>query len=915
MAMFDIRPTEGTEGFGFGEIDPEVNLRKQTDKLQPKPSKIEQKKPIPEYPNPKTTSELVGSRFQSRNTKYVPKVEIDEDLFYKLPKPSSKKYILEELERVLAEPVNAVAHLASYGARVHENNNPKPRTKITRPSKIIKKEVFEKTRPDQATQNLEEFWSAGETAPDIQEPEVQLASVQESEIRHSPASREIEVWLAQHLLLDRASRNLVADMSKKGPGLENLKKNQQFTNQQLPPQKIQRKNQWLRILPRFNSWFKRNRYYSIIFLAIGGLAFNFVYDNGIGARKNIVQNGGNAVANLEEAKKDLEEFKFIEAADRFALAYDDFNRASGTLSQMGASFISIFGNLPGLNKIRAASNLVEAGQSISKAGENLSLAFGTLYKTNLLSFLDSNGGGSSKSISKILTEFRDVLVFAEKNIARADKLLAEIDSSVLPPDKQPMFSDFKEKIPDFQKYIGDAVDYSEFLLDVVGGSGAKTYLVLLQNNSELRPTGGFPGTYAVVTFEDGVLKKIFVDDVYRLDAALKENIIPPKPIQHITPNWGLRDAAWWADFPTSARKISGFYKLDTSGEIDGVLTVTPTVIEKIFNVIGPIEMPEYGTTLGADNFLHEIQNEVEYEADRSAPKQIVSDLQPLFFERLSQQDKSKWVEIFKVLLEAAEQKHILAYFDNDKLEEVAIKNGLGGETKIPVGDYLQVAFSNVKGSKTDFVTDNTLNLDVAHRDDGAIDHVLKITRTHNGGNSKYGFYNRDNSAYIKVYVPLGSRLGSIQGNSITDYKPLIGHVDFGFKKDPDLARIENSTRHPFPDVDVFEESGKTVFGFWLITKPGTTKSVAIGYQVPSASVCACPHTNFGCGGESANVCDNYKLYWQKQSGTIDDRINFSFALPEGKQPVNQSEGLQLLGNNLVLNSDLSVDREVDIRLK
>lgn len=927
--MFDVRPAGWAGDFDFQEVQREVNLRiksavpgvSMVDKTglgkkrfwfssenqnleNPQDSTIDRtnlrmandtlsldinhpqdnsKGPILTKPKASRLDPITNYRLPIASS-FVPKTEIDEDLFYKLPKPSSKKYILEELEKVLAEPIDPIKNLTNYGVRVHGYKNSKPRPRVTQPSKIIREEIFEKNKlNNQFGQNLKAFWFGVEPESN-QETETRLANVREPEIRHSPASREIEIWL------------------------ENLKNNKWPVSQSpQPPNKLKTKKQWLRIQQKFNAWFKRNKYYFIFFLAIGGLALNFVYQNGIGAKKKIIQNGDSAVTNLEEAKKDLEEFKFLEAADRFALAYDDFDRASGTLSQLGANFLSIFGALPGLDKISAANNLVEAGQSISKAGENLSLAFGTLYKTNLLSFLDASGAdsGGSKSISKILTEFRDVLVFAEKNIDKADKLLAEINSSVLPSDKQPMFLDFKEKIPDFRKYIGDAVDYSEFLLDVVGDNGAKTYLVLLQNNSELRPTGGFPGTYAILTFENGSLKKIFVDDIYRLDATLKENIVPPKPLQHITPNWGLRDAAWWADFPTSARKVSGFYKLDTGDEIDGVFTVTPTVIRKIFEIIGPIEMPEYTKTLVADNFLHEIQNEVEYEADRSAPKQIIRDLQPLFFKRLSQQDKSKWVEIFKVLLEAAKQKHILAYFNNDNLEEIAVKNGLGGEVKQIAGDYLQVVFSNVKGSKTDFVTDSIFNLDIAIGDGGLIDHVLKITRTHNGGKHKYGFYNRDNSAYVKIYVPSGSKLTSIQGNSITDYRPLIGHDDFGFKKDPDLARVEASINNPFPDVDVFEESGKTVFGFWLITKPGQTKSAEISYQIPYASVCV----------KSANVCDGYKLYWQKQSGTIGDRINFSFALPEEKQAIDISKDLQLLGNNLVLNSDLTIDRDIDFKLR
>ena len=324
----------------------------------------------------------------------------------------------------------------------------------------------------------------------------------------------------------------------------------------------------------------------------------------------------------------------------------------------------------------------------------------------------------------------------------------------------------------------------------------------------------------------------------------------------------------------------------------------------MLKITGPIDMPEYGMTLGADNFLAEIQNEVEYEADRAKPKKILTELQPKFFEKLGEQDKNNWIEIFKIITKAAEEKHILAYFNDPSLEAAAIENGLGGEMKQKAatnsgqaGDYLQVVFANVKGSKTDFVTDSSFNLETSLTDDGHIEHGLTISRIHNGGDSQYGFYNRDNSAYVKVFVPEGSVLESVVGQSITDFKPLIDYD--GFKRDSDLELIEKNDSHSVAGVNISEESGKTVFGFWLIVKPKQTKSVVLKYHTPVAGATS--------GG--------YALYWQKQSGTGGDHINFSFKLPDGASVVDKSPGLQLLGNSLVLNSDLAEDRSIDITFR
>lgn len=908
MAMFDVRPVKERGILDFEKIlrvKPEINLRKRPTALSPvKPTLVEYLVPQPQMPI--IRKEIQTAKGEIKRIGHQKMQEARGPTKTASRPIDPKSSILREFEKIFAEPLDPVVELAVAGAKIYpfKKQEPKLRQPV-RPKKSgeLKKEEGEKEKEERkkellpegeetaklpfisppllnlrGVEELENFWMAPKvSAPIATEAAAAITPVSVA----SPASKEIDFWLTRLDSLEQAASYQ--------PSIEKVKvevvKSKKFPSISRPGRKF------------------------LIYLTLFALPALFLWwavRGGISAKDNIIQNGTNAVANFEEAKKELENLEFSNAANSFALAYDDLNKASGTLNELGASFLSIFGNLPGLSKVKAANDLVRAGQNMSKAGESLALALGNIYNSNPLSSLNNPQTGGRKSFSKLLSDFKAVLVLAERNISKAGSLLANIDGSVIPEDKRLLLLDLKGKIPQFQEYIGQAIDYSDFLLKFVGTGGRKTYLVLLQNNTELRPTGGFPGTYAVINFEDGNLAKVFVDDIYQIDSNLKENIIPPIPMQHITPNWGMRDANWFADFPTSAKKVQEFYRKDGGGDIDGVLAITPDVIAEIFKIIGPIDMPEYGMTLNADNFLTEIQNEVEYEADRARPKKILTDLQPKFFEKLSQQDKDGWARIFKVITKAAEEKHILAYFNDLTLQETAIKNGLGGEIKrLPsvnsgqVGDYLQVVFANVKGSKTDFVTDNFFDLRVSSSGEGSVEHELKISRVHNGGDRPYGFYNRDNSAYIKVYVPQGSVLESIVGQTITDFKPLVDYNGTGFKKDSDLSKIESSISHPVAGVDEFEESGKTVFGFWLIVKPKQTKSVVLKYRTP--------------GAEGADK--GYVLYWQKQSGTGSDHINFIFKLPEGKKVVSQSPGLQLLGNNLVLDSDLSIDRAIDIKLE
>ncbi|MEK7616288.1 MAG: DUF4012 domain-containing protein [Patescibacteria group bacterium] len=835
LALFDVLPKKDSEGFRAGKV---VNLKR----------KEERKEERREERTEEIKEEIKVEE---------PRVSVADQIARHGPVADSREIIAHDIESALKES-NLVADLARMGAKIHQ---PRPtersfgqaQPKVSTRPRAIERPIPEPplpvkipNEPDEHKE-LTDFWTA--PASQQSEPTATLARMPHAPfeprphrpiapLHLSPAARDVEHWLQQVKTRKR---------------------------QTLPRRIFTRRSMVAMVVG---------------FLAITGVAAAAFVSSELVVQKEaqVLGNSNNAIANLEAAKTELEGLNFIGAADRFALAYEDFGKASGTINNFGASFLSF---LPGLGKVKSAQNLVQAGQYISKAGESLSRAFDNLHTINFF---------AEQSIASPIEDFQDVLKFADQNISKAGKLLNGVETSAIPEEKRSTFEHFRKQVPSFQAYIGQALEYTDFLLGFFGKRSPKTYMVLLQNTSERRPTGGFPGTYAIISFDKGMLKKVFVDDIYNPDGQIKVNMIPPVPLRHITPNWGLRDVNWFADFPTSARKITEYYQYDGGAALDGVFAITPTLIARLLEVIGPIEMPEYGVTLDAKNFLAEIQDEVEYGENRIQPKKIVIDFQAIFFEKLAEQkDKDTWVAIMKIFVDALQEKHILAYVADQALQEEVLENGLAGQLKKTDGDYLQVAISNVKGVKADAVTANSMKLSVADST-----HVLTITRAHNGGDSKYPFYNKENFSYIKVYVPKGSQFVHAEGFSKTNYKPLVNYKDLGFNEDPDLAAVERTMTHPVEGIDVFEESGKTVFGFWLNTKPKKVNTMTLAYETPV------PGT------------DRYDLLWQKQSGSEGDQMHVSITPPSPLAVRGETEGIQIIGNTAVYDNDLSLDREVKV---
>lgn len=636
----------------------------------------------------------------------------------------------------------------------------------------------------------------------------------------------------------------------------------------------------------------------MIVVGLGLVVYSFTLKN------ELMQDGFSALDNLEQAQDSFKNFNFIEAAGSFRKSYDDFVQASQNLNLAGAGLAGLLTDLPGFDKltvggagkIKSAKDLVEAGKLMASAGEAMSVAMSAISQTG--SILDPNDNNKTKP-SRIIRQLKDALALSGKNFGKAEILLVNIDESVIPEDKRETLHDFRDKIPILKELLVESQGYVVFLEGIIGINESKKYLLLFNNYSELRPTGGFPGTYGVVSFFNGGLENFFVDDVYNLDGQLKRNIIPPKQLQHITPTWGMRDATWFIDFPASARKAMWFFSQEAGYGVDGVITFNPDIVSNILKIVGPIEMPEYDMALTADNFLASIQEEVEYGPNRVQPKQVVVDFAPRFLEKLYSADSEKWMAIFNVLMVGVEENDILFYFNDKDSERFILENGFGGEVKNTIGDYLTINFSNIKGSKTDAVTNSSVEVDNRFEDRQII-HKVTIKRNHSGGDHEHGFYNRQNSAYVRVLVPEKAEILNISGNDLPNFRPLISYsLQSNFEKDRDLVVFESSfysDNSPagwagFQGVDKFEESGKKGLGFWMITEPGESKEVQLEYSVPLLG-------------------SDYNFYFQKQSGLDWKNFNFKLNSSDDYSIIETLPSLNKIGDLYVFDEVLKKDFEL-----
>ena len=143
--------------------------------------------------------------------------------------------------------------------------------------------------------------------------------------------------------------------------------------------------------------------------------------------------------------------------------------------------------------------------------------------------------------------------------------------------------------------LDEAIDATKFLYSFLGYDQPRSYLLIGQNQDEIRATGGFIGIATRVTIDQGQLGEL----VYHYSPTVDQepydiNPKPPEPLY-----WHLwmgrllfRDSNWNPHFPSSAAKIAELYRLGTGVQVNGVITASKLLAHDLVDLFGDIEVPE-----------------------------------------------------------------------------------------------------------------------------------------------------------------------------------------------------------------------------------------------------------------------------------------------------------------------------------
>jgi hypothetical protein len=362
------------------------------------------------------------------------------------------------------------------------------------------------------------------------------------------------------------------------------------------------------------------------------------------------------------------------------------------------------------------------------------------------------------------------------------------------------------------------------LADLFGPTTDTRLLVLAQDSLELRPTGGYIGSYGVLHFDRGVARLEVFGATEDLPAPSPPLPAPADLAPWLPDAWGLSNANWWPDFPTTAAAAREMYRRQGGPEVDGVLALTENAIATLIGALGPLHVPGYDRPVTEDGFEDRVVYEVELKRPPDQPrKRFLVELAKVLFDRLVQVPSDQLSGAAQAIGRSVGSGDVQLWFADEGRQSRIKGTVVAGELPAPAGDFLLVVDANLTASKANLGLRKQIDYRVRRAGRNRVVGRLDVEVRNEGPATDV---NRYYNGYLRVYVPRGSRL--LSGNA--------------------QQRLKAAEDGPF---DVLTDR--------VVVSPGERRTVRFEYELP----------------RSVHAGSDYRLVWLRQPGTPRDTLRAS----------------------------------------
>jgi hypothetical protein len=328
-----------------------------------------------------------------------------------------------------------------------------------------------------------------------------------------------------------------------------------------------------------------------------------------------------------------------------------------------------------------------------------------------------------------------------------------------------------EKVLGNQEFLnkGNLHNYKEIMDSlplVLGKSGKTKYLILLQNDSISRASGGLIESVLLVTFEKGKLSNMEVIASEELDRNLEGSVKPPQPLKEYfdEDKWFFRDSNWFSDFRNTAEQVEWFVDKEFDEQVDGVVAVNYSVLKRVIELYGQLEVNEE-ITVSNENFSEVLESRGHETYPETFDTDLVAaELLKTMIEEFPDLISKEQSNLLNTVLSGLNEKEIQIFVHNNNFRSSILDIGWGGSTYVEeclgncYEDYIGIIETEHIESR--FVNTNKLaTLDVSI-EEGVIKRKLTYFIENMGGGQ--GVNEKSYKSYVRVIIPSGSGTGMIK---------------------------------------------------------------------------------------------------------------------------------------------------------
>ena len=543
----------------------------------------------------------------------------------------------------------------------------------------------------------------------------------------------------------------------------------------------------------------------VVILVIGGLLFFTAYIPG----KKLLSQVDTAKIEANKLKQSVSDKDLDQVKINLANLGQHLSQIESTYSQL-----KLVGSLPvannyykdGTEAINIAKNGLETGNILVQVVEP--------YKD----FLGIKGGATSsadttedriefltQSIESLIPHFDTI----ETKISSINDSINKIDASRYPDtfrgiEVKPQINQAQDLISQVYQYVKNSKPLLTKVSWLLGKDSPRNYLMIFQNDGELRASGGFWTAYSTMTVKDGKVTPGTASNIYDLDDRINSRVPSPRLIKsyHINvPYLNLRDSNLSPDFPTNAEIFLEQYTkvMGSKNKFDAVVAIDTEILVDLVRILGKLDT-RVGTFTakpdkrcdGCPSIIYDLQWMSGRPRDYIEPnrKDFMNPLMSALLANVMGSEKNKMAPLIQSLFENINQKHVMIYFPDQEMQNIGNMANITGKI-VDVDqqtDYLHLNDINFASAKSNIFITQKINHDINIKN-GVANHKISVTYTNPSPGSNCNLEKGDlclnASVYrdvFRFYTPLGSKLTKMTGSEVetVQYEELNKQVFEGF---------------------------------------------------------------------------------------------------------------------------------------